>query len=225
MNAAVLLWAALGAAAVPPSAVPPAADSAAEMQRTRQAGRVMLGTLPLSFAAFAGVHSFGFGLRHGGIPCATPGQPQAALAFEVVLCVGLPGKVELLAAALPVTLSAIGSHTLTELRLQQGHTPWRRPSAVAAVATGSTLIAGGFAAVIVSFVAEPPVLRSGEGWGWPQWTHLVVAQSGAALMAAGGALVGTGSAHLQAGLSRRRARVRVSPSISRAPGLVVSGCF
>lgn len=45
---------------------------------------------------------------------------------------------------------------------------------MAAVATGSVLIVGGFAAVVVSVVAEPPLFRDGEGWGWPFWTHVMI---------------------------------------------------
>ncbi len=223
MSPAFLLSAALVAAT--PSAAADEPDRAEELQTKRRTGRVMLGLLPLSFAAFGGIHTFSHGLRHGRIPCATPRNPQVAWGFEAVMCVGLPGKIELVASGAPMTFAAIGASNLTAVRLAEGRKPWRRSSAIGSVLAGSTLIAGGFATVIVSIVAEDPVLRSGSGWGWPFWTHVAVAQSGALLMAAGGALVGSGAAHLQATSPRRRSKVRVSASLGRAPGLVVSGRF
>ena len=114
--------------------------------------------------------------------------------------------------------------SLTSVRLEQGGPGWRRPSAIAALATGSVLIAGGFAAVVVSVVAEPPLFREGEGWGWPFWTHVLVSQAGAAVMAGGGALVGAGATHLGAASPRRRAKISITPTWSR-PGVTISGRF
>ena len=225
MSPATLLTTTLVAAMPEPPAGAAASDREADVESTRRTGRILLGLTPVSFVAFAGAHAFGYGLRQGHIPCATPRNPQAALAFEAVLCVGLPGKVELLAAGAPMTLMAIGANSLTEVRLHEGHARWLRPSAVAAVVTGSVLIAGGFATVVLSVAVEPPVFRSGDGWGWSYRTHALVAQSGAALMAGGGALVGTGSAHLQATSGRRRVSVRAAPSWGAGPGVVFSGRF
>jgi|GEM_PF-2469721 len=220
MLSAVSLWTALVVGAPTPS-VPSETNAKADTLRRR--GRVMLGLLPLSFGAFAGAHAFGFGLRQGWIPCKTPRNPKVAFGFEAVLCIGLPGKVELVAAGAPLTLAALGTNDLTRARLHQGRARWRRGSALAAVVGGSVLMAGGFATVIVSLAAEAPVFRSGEGWGWPYWTHVVVAQSGAALMAGGGAMVGAGAAHLRARPSAPRAEVRVAPTWG--PGISLSGRF
>lgn len=221
-----LLWAALIAAAPPTPATAAEAqpERASQTQAERHSGRIMLGLLPLSFAAFAGIHSFGYGLRQDWIPCTTPRNPQAAFVVETVLCTGLPAKVELVASAAPLTLTTIGTMKLTSVRLEQGRPRWRRRSAIAALATGSVLIAGGFAAVVVSVVAEPPLFREGEGWGWPFWTHILVSQAGAAVMAGGGALVGAGSAHLLAASPRRRSTVSITPTWRR-PGVMVSGRF
>lgn len=226
MIPAALLWAALVAPAPPTPAPTPAAEPvrASQTQEKRRFGRIMLGLLPLSFAGFAGIHSFGYGLRQDWIPCTTPRNPQAAFAVETVLCVGLPAKIELVASAAPLTLATIGTMNLTQVRLEQGRPPWRRPSAIAALATGSVLIAGGFAAVVVSVVAEPPLFREGEGWGWPFWTHVLVSQAGAAVMAGGGALAGAGSAHLRAASPRGRAKISITPTWSR-PGMTISGRF
>lgn len=224
MIPAALLWAAL-VAAPPPT---PATAAGAEPERTSQAerrlGRIMLGLLPLSFAAFGGIHSFGYGLRQGWIPCTTPRNPQAAFAMRAVLCIGLPAKVELVASGAPLTLAAVGAMKLTSARLDQGRPPWRRPSAIAALATGSVLIVGGVAAVVISVVAEPPLFREDDGWGWPFWTHVLVSQAGAAVMAGGGVLVGAGSAQLRATSPRSRAKVSITPTWSR-PGVTISGRF
>lgn len=226
MIPAALLWAALVAAAPPTPATAAEAEPehTSQTQAKRRFGRVMLGLLPLSFAAFAGIHSFGYGLRQEWIPCTTPQNPKAAFAVKAVLCIGLPAKVELVASGAPLILATIGTMNLTNVRLEQGHAPWRRTSAIAALATGSVLIAGGFAAVVVSVVAEPPLFREGEGWGWPFWTHVLVSQAGAAVMAGGGALVGAGSAHLRAASARGPAKVSVAPTWSR-PGVTISGRF
>ena len=135
MIPAALVWAAL-VAAPPPT---PSTAAGAEPERTsqtqaeRRLGRIMVGLLPLSFAAFAGIHSFGYGLRQGWIPCTTPRNPQAAFAMEAVLCIGLPAKVELVASGAPLTLAAVGTMKLTSVRLDQGRAPWRRPSTIAAL--------------------------------------------------------------------------------------------
>jgi len=226
MIPAALLWAALVAAPPPTPATVAEAEPkpTSQTQAERRLGRIMLGLLPVSFAAFAGIHSFGYGLRQDWIPCATPRNPQAAFAMEAVLCIGLPAKVELVASGAPLTLATVGTMKLTSVRLDQGRPPWRRASTIAALATGSVLIAGGFAAVVVSVVAEPPLFREGEGWGWPLWTHVLVSQAGAAVMAGGGALVGAGSAHLRIASPRSHAKVRLTPTLSR-PGVTLSGRF
>ncbi|MCR9162336.1 MAG: hypothetical protein ACE37F_31415 [Nannocystaceae bacterium] len=216
MFAAIVLSAGLAAAspiAAPEAGPPP-------RSQTTRTGRVMLGLLPLSFAAYGGVHTFGDGLRQGWIPCKTPRNPSVARGFEVVLCIGLPAKVELVAAGAPMTLAAFGTNVLVADALARGAKRWRRPAAIGAVVGGATLIAGGASAVIVSVVAEPPVLRSGQGWGWPFWTHVLVGQAGALAMAGGGALIGAGAAHLRHDAQRR---VRVAPTAG--PGFVVSGVF
>ncbi|MGH1343062.1 MAG: hypothetical protein ACRBN8_15990 [Nannocystales bacterium] len=221
MNAAILLSVALVSAVPQPSEAPPQMARDAELETKRRTGRIMLGLLPVSFAAFGGVHTFGYGLRQGWVPCKAPGNARVKATFEAVLCIGVPGKVELVASGAPATLAAIAAHDLAEVRLHEGHKRWRRPATIAALVTGSVLIAGGFGTVVLSLVAEDPVFRSGSGWGWPFWTHVAVAQSGAVLMAAGGALVGTGTAHLPAG---RRTMVRVGPGWG-GRGVVVSGRF
>lgn len=209
-----------GLAAASPIAAPEAGR--AQRPQIARTGRVMLGLLPLSFAAYGGVHTFGYGLRQGWIPCKTPRNPSVArgFGFEVVFCIGLPAKVELVAAGAPMTLAAFGTNVLVADALARGAKRWRRPAAIGAVVGGATLIAAGASAVIVSVVAEPPVLRSGQGWGWPFWTHVLVGQAGALAMAGGGALIGAGAAHLRHDAQRR---VRVAPTAG--PGFVVSGVF
>jgi hypothetical protein len=226
MIAATLLSAGLSAATptLPPpqldEAPPPPAQESKPTRTRRRTGRIMLGLLPVSFAAYAGIHTFGYGLRHGWIPCKTPRNPDLARGFEVVLCIGLPAKVELVGASAPMTFAAAGTNFLVADRLERGHPAWHRRKALGVVVGGAALIAGGASAVIVSVVAEPPVLRSGDGWGWPYWTHVLVGQAGALAMAGGGALVGAGVAHLR-GETRRQ--VRVAPTAG--PGVVVSGRF
>ena len=218
MFAAMVLSA--GLAAAPPAVPTTAPEDAPAQRKKRRTGRIMLGLLPLSFAAYGGIHTFGYGLRQGWIPCKTPRDPNLARGFEAVFCVGLPGKVELVASGAPMTLAAIGTNSVVADHLEHGGTRWRRQRAVGSVVGGAVLIAGGLSAVIVSIVAEPPVFRSGDGWGWPFWTHVLVGQAGALAMAGGGALIGAGAAHLRYDAQRR---VRVAPTAG--PGFVVSGVF
>ncbi|MEM6296284.1 MAG: hypothetical protein AAGA54_33745 [Myxococcota bacterium] len=206
-------------------AVSPASSSRDDASTKQRTGTIVLAMLPVSFAAFAGLHTFGYSMRQDRIPCYEPPNERAALAFRAVVCIGVPGKFELVGAGAPMTLAAIGSNALASAHLLRGGEPWRRRGSITAVTSGAALIAGGFATVIVSLVAEGPVLRGGEGWGWPLWQHIAVAQSGAVLMAAGGALVGTGAAHLQAARPRTRATVRFGAAWSHGPGLVASGRF
>ncbi len=203
----------------------PASRARPEAETKQRVGTITLATLPLSFAAFAGLHAFGYGMRQDSIPCHAPRNERAAFAFRAVLCIGVPGKFELVGAGAPMTLAAIGSNALTTARLLRGATPWHRTASIAAITSGAVLVAGGLATFVVSLVAEGPVLRDGEGWGWTFGTHVAVAQSGAAVMAAGGAVIGTGSAHLQATRKATRPALTLGPTWSRGPGLVVSGRF